>query len=80
MQLIIINHVLSYKYITTLYVLVNNTLQPVQSLYNPQGFSSVVIIKLFLMRPPCNFDVAVIRHIIGDPSDVEQTQNIGHAA
>lgn len=79
MQLIIINHVLSYKNIITLYVLVNNTLQPVQSLYNPQGFSSVVI-KLFLMRPPCNFDVAVIRHIIGDPSDVEQTQNIGHAA
>lgn len=71
---------LSCQNLVTLDVLVNNTLQPVQSLYNPQRFSSVVIIKLFLVRPPCNFDVAVMRHIIGDPSDVEQTQNIGHAA
>ncbi len=71
---------LSCQNIVTLDVLVHNTLQPVQSLYNPQRFSSAVIVKLFLVRPPCNFDVSVIRHIIGDPSDVEQTQNIGHAA
>ena len=62
----------------TLYVLVDHTLESIQSLDDPESVTPFVAIQLFLRYRHRHFDVYV-SDIISHPSDIEQTHDIGHA-
>lgn len=67
----------------TFNVLVDDALQPVQPLDNPQGFTFAVLLQLSLRLAAAaalrNFRTAV-GHVVGDPTDVQQAHDVGHTA
>lgn len=62
-------------------VLVDNALQPIQPLHDLPRFPFTVLLQLSLRLAAalCNFGTAV-RHIVGDPADVQEAHDVGHAA
>lgn len=63
----------------TLYVLVDDIFQPVESLYNPQSFALLVALQLPDRDRHRDFNIHT-GDVVRDPSDIEQTHDVGHAA
>lgn len=67
------------RFLSTLYVLVDHILEPIEPLHDPDGVPSLVSLQLSFRRRHGNSDVDV-GDVISDPSDVEQAHDVGHAA
>lgn len=60
-------------------MLVDHILQPIQPLHDPDSVPSFVAFQLSLRYGHGHFDVDV-GDVISDPSDIEQADDVGHAA
>lgn len=65
-------------------VLVDDALQPVQPLDNPQGFPFAVLLQLSLRLAAAAAALRYFRttvgHIVGDPADIQEADDVGHPA
>lgn len=61
-------------------MLIDHVFQSVKPLNNPQSFAFVVLFQLFLRSSSFWEFYVDIGDVISDPSDVQQADDVGHAA